>query len=137
MQAQWILLVLEDGLFPDEGICCAVKLAKRMNCSVSILMLPGAVNIDDTKETDIQSQMDDTIKAMVAEGVHAEGNFIYGDKASAFLKHLAMNPSLKAIVWGSNGEIETKTKKKKAPYWFTKVKSSIQCPVVRPELKTK
>lgn len=135
MSAQWILLVLEDGLFPDESICCAIKLAKRMNCAVSILMLPGNSIDENAKEADDHPLMKHAIDSIIAEGVHAEGDLKYGDKASAFLKYLALTPSVRAIVWGGNQEIEGKSIKKKDAYWFAKVKSSIQCPVVRPMLK--
>ncbi|MBU0993159.1 MAG: hypothetical protein KJ737_11755 [Proteobacteria bacterium] len=137
MSARWILLVLEDGLFPDESICYAIKFARRMACAISVLMLAGNTSDGDEYHSDMQDTMKHTVDNIIAEGIPAEGNFAYGDKASAFLKHLALNPSLTAIVWGGNEEIGKVTVKKKGDYWFTKVKSSIQCPVVRPEVKDK
>ena len=108
-----------------------------MACAISVLMLAGNTSDGDEYHSDMQDTMKHTVDNIIAEGIPAEGNFAYGDKASAFLKHLALNPSLTAIVWGGNEEIGKVTVKKKGDYWFTKVKSSIQCPVVRPEVKDK
>jgi len=137
MPAKWILLVLEDGLFPDESICYAIKLANRMDCSISILMLLDNTSDEVERNTVIQNMMKHTIDMILSEGVHAKGNFAHGDKASAFLKHLALNPSLSAIVWGGNEDIGKVPMKKKGDYWFAKVKSYVQCPVVRPKIKAK
>jgi len=137
MTAKWMLLVLEDGLFPDEIIYYAIKLAKRMDCSISILMLSVNTSDEIKRDASIQTIMKNTIDMILGEGIHAEGNFAHGDKASAFLKHLALNPPLSAIVWGGNEDIGKGPIKKKGDYWFAKVKSSVQCPVVRPEIKAK
>lgn len=137
MSGHWILLVLEDNLFPEESLCCAVKLAKRMNAWVSILMLPGKVVDAPPYDGEFDIMMKEAVERIVMEGVHAEGEFKYGDKASAFLKHLAIKPSLRAIVWGGSYGIEAKSMKKRENHWFLKVKSAIQCPVVRPVLKAK
>ncbi len=138
MPGQWILLVLEDNLFPEESLCCAVKLAKRMNAWVSILMLPGTKPTDrQPHERDLDIMMREAVDRVITEGIHAEGAFKYGDKASAFLKHLAMMPSLRAIVWGGKYEIGVRFMRKRENHWFAKVKSAIQCPVVRPVLKVK
>ncbi len=137
ISVQWIFLILEDGLFPHESICHAIKLAKRINCSISVLMLADYTDEGFEGKTDEQDMMQHTLDMITAEGIHAQGAFGYGDKASEFLKHLALKPSLSAIVWGGNEGIGKGQIKKKGDYWFTKIKSTIPCPVVRPTIKDK
>lgn len=137
MPTRWILLILEDGRFPDESIGYAVKLAKRMSSAISILMLYSYEGADEDEEVNGQDMLKHIMETITAEGLHVEGNIATGNKASSFLKHLALNPSLSAIVWGGNKEIGRRHMKKKEDSWFSKVKSSIQCPVVMPSMKDK
>ena len=134
---RWILLVLEDGLFPGERISYTVKLAKRMGCAISILMLPG----NSLQETGIHGEeaemMMHTLDMINGDGVYAKGVIMPGDKASAFLKHLALTGSLTIIVWGGQEEIEKGINRKNKDAWFTKVKSAIECPVVIPAAKAR
>lgn len=137
MPTKWILLLLEDGIFNPESTCYAIKLAKRIGCSVSVLMLVDHIAGKSGKDTDDPDVLRQTLDMITAAGIHARGHFGYGDKASEFLKHLALNPSLVTIVWGGREGFVTGQKKKKTDHWFTKVKSTIQCPVIRPAIKEK
>ena len=135
MTTQWILLVLEDGQLPDECICYSIKLAKRMECSISVLMLSNhSTRQNDSEIKDVLMPVLDTIRS---EGINTNGDVVTGDKASSFLKHLARMPSISAIVWGGRQSIGREGMKQKGDNWFSKVKSSIQCPVVKPEVKDK
>ncbi len=137
MSAKWILLILEDGVFHEESVCYAIKLAQRMSCSISVLML--VANTDGTSEACSSEReiFEETLKIISAKGIDVMGKIRCGDKASEFLKHLASNPSFETIVWGGGEEIVAEHHVKKAAHWFTKVKSTIQCPVVRPTIKDK
>ncbi len=137
MPTRWILLVLEDGRFPDESIGYTVKLAKRMNSAISILMLYSYEQADNLEKHDGTNMLKHVMDTITTEGIHVEGHIATGNKASSFLKHLAINPSLSAIVWGGNRGIGTRQAKKIEDTWFSKVKSSIQCPVVMPSIKNK
>ena len=134
---RWILLVLEDGLFPGERISYTVKLAKRMGCAISILMLPG----NSLQQTGIHGEaaemMMHTLDMIKGDGVYVKGVIMPGDKASAFLKHLALTGSLTIIVWGGQEDIEKGTSKRNKDSWFTKVKSAVACPVVMPAAKAR
>lgn len=134
MPGRWILLVLEDGIFSKESVCYAVKLAKRMDCAISVLMLTG--NSSESLENDfLHDTINHAIQMIESEGVSAEGTSSHGDKASVFLKHLALNSSMSAIVWGGSEEIDKPSVRKKGNSWFAKVKSSVLCPVVQPHIK--
>ena len=137
MPTQWILLILEDGQFPDESIDYAIKLAKRMDCSISILMLYDNTIGKMKKKMNGRDMLKHVVDMIIAEGIQAEGHVAIGNKASTFLKHVAFHPPLSTIVWGGNMEIDAGQMKKKEDYWFSKVKSAIQCPVVRPTIKHK
>ena len=134
---RWILLVLEDGLFPGERISYTVKLAKRMRCAISILMLPGNHLSETGMGGGEEEMMMHTLNMINGDGVYAKGVIMRGDKASAFLKHLALAGSLTIIVWGGQEDIEKGIAKKSKDAWFTKVKSAVQCPVVRPAAKSR
>ena len=135
MTAQWILLVLEDGQLPDECICYSIKLARRLECSISVLML--GKHSGEEEDSDMSVSLASVLDIIRSEGIDAEGDVVCGDKASAFLKHLARTPTLSAIVWGCREPIGKEGLKHKGDNWFGKVKSSVQCPVVRPEIKNK
>ena len=136
MTEKWILLVFEDGIFPEESICYAIKLAERIDCSISMLMLK--TNEDETSQDEIleRERIQKIVDKMKAKGVMARGEVCYGDKASEFIKHLTSIPTLTTIVWGGREGILPDDGKKKADRWFLKVKSNVRCPVVRPSLRS-
>lgn len=135
MAKQWILLVMEDGVFHEESVCYAIKLAHRIHCSVSVLML-GANTENETEETNNAQQVFKKIMNLIkAENISTRGKIRYGDKASEFLKHLADNPSFLTIVWGGEEKTLSGRNKRKTDYWFAKIKTNIRCPVIRPTVK--
>jgi hypothetical protein len=137
MSLKWILLVLEDGVFRDESVCYAIKLAERINCSISVLMLVDNSDYEADKLNNSGKIIQIVLGIIRAKGINTMGKIRYGDKASEFIKHLALNSQLEAIIWGGKEESITGSKKKKSEHWFAKVKSNVPYPVVRPEIRDK
>ncbi len=137
ISSKWILLVLEDGVFREESVYYAIKLAERINCSVSVLMLVANPDYEADKLNNGEEIIEIVLGIIKARGINTIGEIRYGDKASEFIKHLALNSQLKAIVWGGKEESITGSKKKKSEHWFAKVKSNVPYPVVRPEIRDK
>lgn len=132
-----ILLVLENGVVDSAIVDYAVKLAKRMDCIISILML---VSYD--RENTIDDDLGE--KALIAAGVHIKNEGLtvnhdirQGDKASEFLKYIAVAPTIAAIIWGSDGDIVTGRRRKKSEHWFEKVRPHITYPIVTPRTRAK
>lgn len=132
---KWILLVLEDGAFHAESVYYAINLAKRIDCSISVLMLAANAECDSEGLNSEQGIVKKILKAIRAEKVNVQAKIRYGDKASEFLKHLAGSPSFAATVWGGKEEFVAGRNKIKKKHWFSKIKANIRCPVVRPTIK--
>jgi len=135
MAIRWILLVLEDGIFREESVCYAIKLARRIDCSVSALMLVANIGRDPSNEGNEKLVLAKIISMIKAENINTRGLIRYGDKASEFLKHLADNPSFLTIVWGGEEKTFSGRNMKKTDAWFSKIKTNIRCPVIRPTVK--
>jgi hypothetical protein len=135
MPVKWILLVLEDETFRLESVYYAVNLAKRTDCSVSVLMLIEHSDANNARTTDEPEMVEDVIDMLKAEGVNAQGISRHGDKASGLLKHLAAYSSFEAIIWDGKDEITSKHSIKKPDHWLAKIRTTIQCPVVSPAKK--
>jgi hypothetical protein len=134
---KWILLVLEDGEFREESVYYAIKLAERINCSVSVLMLVANSDYEADKLNNGEKIIEIVLGIIRSKGINTMGKIRYGDKASEFIKHLALNSQIEAIVWGGKEESITRSKKKKSEHWFAKVKSNVPYPVVMPEIRDK
>jgi len=135
MSVKWILLVMEDETFRLESVFYTVNLAKRIDCSVSALMLTEHSDDKKAQITSEQDVIEDVIDMIKAQGVSAQGISRHGDKASALLKHLAAYSSFEAIIWGGKEEITAKHSIKKPDHWLAKIRTTIQCPVVSPAKK--
>ena len=131
----WILLLLEDGVFHKESVYYAINLAKRIGCSISVLMLMANAAHESEGLNNEQKIVKKIINAIKAEKINIQAKIKYGDKASEFLKHLASKPSFAATVWGGREEFVAGHNFKKKDHWFLKIKANIQCPVVRPTAK--
>jgi len=137
MSMKWILLIVEDETFRTESVNYAVNLAKRINCSISVLML--TTNKDQAgnpfiSEPEIVKKVLNIIKA---KGVNTQGISRSGDKASELLKHLTTYPSFEAVIWGGKEKISLEHSRKKTDHWLAKIKTTIQCPVINPTKKRK
>ncbi len=135
MSVKWILLVMEDEAFRAESVLYTVNLAKRINCSVSVLMLTENSDDRDDSSTDKQDNVEKTLDMIKAEGVYVQGMTRHGDKASALLKHLATYPSFEAMIWGGKQELTSKHGLKRPDHWLAKIRTMIQCSVVSPTKK--
>ena len=132
---RWVLLVIEDETFKTESISYAINLAKRIDCSISVLMLtenPDSERYPLANESEIIKKILHMIKA---EGVPVQGTSKHGDKASGLLKHLASYSSFEAIIWGGKEAIVSKHIPKKPAHWLGKIKATIRCPVISPTKK--
>ena len=135
MSDKWILLLLEDGVFYEESLYYAINLAKRIDCSISVLMLVANNARGSEGLKNEQKIVKKIINAIKAEKINTQSKIRYGDKASEFLKHLAGSPSFAATVWGGEEEFAAVRNKTKKKHWFSKIKANIRCPVVRPTIK--
>jgi len=132
---QWMLLLFEDGIIHNESVQFALEFAKRMQYSILILMLAEYLVGDLVKFQEIESNLAQTGEIFKQEGIRIQSEIRRGDKASQFLKHMAVNSAPMAIVWGSDEKIETGKRRKKTDHWFSKVRSQIQCPIVAPRAR--
>lgn len=131
-----ILLVLENGTADVAMVRYAMELARRMDCVVSMLMLipyetghPG-----NTGHHQAFNHAVTQLKSKNLSGLH---DIRYGDKASEFIKYIAVAPTLAAIIWGSDGDIVTGRRRKKSEHWFEKVRPHIHVPIVTPRTRAK
>jgi hypothetical protein len=137
MSKKWILLVLEDGTFHEESVFYAINLAKRIDCSISVLMLLKNAERAPEELDSKRRIVKEILKVIRAEKVNAQAKIRYGNKASEFLKHLAGNPSFAAAVWDGKKDFVSGCNIKKGEHWFAKIKANIRCPIVRPTVKDK
>lgn len=130
---------MEDETFRADSICYAVNLAKRIDCSISVLMLlPNANDDSENVKSKPKRNCIETVLDMIREEeINTQGTSRYGDKASGLLKHLTTYPSFEAIIWGGKEEIASKHNIKRSDHWLTKIRSSIRCPVISPTKKYK
>jgi len=135
MATQWILLVMEDGVFHEESVCYAIKLAHRIHCSVSVLMLAANTENEPGIINNAQQVLKKIMHLIKAKNITTQGRIRCGDKASELLKHLADNPSFLTIVWGGEEKTLSGRNMKKKDDWFAKIKTNIRCPVIRPTVK--
>jgi K+-sensing histidine kinase KdpD len=128
-----LLLVLEDDAMSETTTRYAIKLAKRMDCSLSVLILSA---FKDETAFDLKRQqrlIDDVQGILEDESAKGLVAFRPGDKASQLLKHIALTPSVKAIVWRGDEDIVAGRRPKMSAHWFAKVRSHIACPIIIPE----
>lgn len=128
-----LLLVLEENAMSATTTRYAIELAKRMNCSLSVLILAAFKNetTDDLKEH--QQLIDDVKGLLQTESAKGLIELRQGDKASQLLKHIALTPAIKAIVWSGDEDIVSGRRLKMSEHWFAKVRSHIVCPIIIPE----
>lgn len=132
-----LLLVLEDQAMSAATTRYAVKLAKRMNCSLSVLILSAFKDEtadDSKKQLRLIRDVEATLEAESAKGAVA---LRQGDKASQLLKHIALTRALKAIVWRGDEDIMAGRRPKMSEHWFAKVRSHVGCPIIIPERITR
>ncbi|MBT4263639.1 MAG: hypothetical protein HN580_14430 [Deltaproteobacteria bacterium] len=127
---------MEDETFRTESVYYAVNLAKRINCSASVLMLTEYSDDENARFASKQKIVEKILDLIRAEGVSAQGISRYGDKASGLLKHLATYSSFEAIIWGGKKEITSKHNMQGPDHWLAKIRKTIRCPVVSPTKKT-
>jgi len=126
---------MEDDAFRSESISYAVNLAKRMDCSISVLMLAENSESKNGHREGKEETIELILTLIKAEGVAVQGISRHGDKASGLLKHLASYPSFEAIIWGGIEKISSKHQKKNSDHWLAKIQSTIRCPIVSPTKK--
>lgn len=134
-ETRHILLVLENGIAEMAKVRYAVELARRMDCVVSILMLiPYETKLIGGGG---HHAFNHAVAMLEDEGLSGHHDIRYGDKASEFIKFIAVAPTLAAIIWGSDGDIVTGRRRKKSEHWFEKVRPHIHTPIVTPRTRAK
>ncbi|GAB6096548.1 hypothetical protein JCM14469_28010 [Desulfatiferula olefinivorans] len=128
-----ILLVLENGVIDAAVVDYAVKLARRMDGALSLVMLVPR---------DMASGLWETALAEAGERVRRDGQggcheIRRGAQASELLKYIAVAPAIAAIIWGGDGDILTGRRRRKSEHWFEKVRPLITCPLVTPRTRAK
>jgi hypothetical protein len=126
------LVIFEDRIIRKDTMLYSLQLARRMEGSLSILML------HDQPEPSEQDNLQKEIAEML-EGFSSEEMVLlevrHGDKASELLKYLALAPSFHTVVWGGDGSVLREARRGKKEHWFAKVAQSISCPIVTPMSK--
>ncbi len=126
------MVLFEDGKIRKEAILYAVELARRLESTVSVLMLMT----DSQQEAKglIENNLDAVLETIKKNGIPAKKNIRYGDKTSELLKFLAADHHLSVIVWGSNDNVITK-RGGKPGHWLTKAAGLVGCSIVSPIIK--
>lgn len=127
-----IMVLFEDGKIRKETVLYAVELARRMESSLSILMLMS--DMDSEAKGLEESKLQSIVESIESYGIPAKREIRYGDKTSELLKFLASDHHPSTIVWGSNDNVITK-RGAKPGHWLTKAARHVGCSIVSPIIK--
>jgi hypothetical protein len=125
--APGVLIVFDDCRVRDDSMRYALELAKRLDCHLSALVLPGAGAEDGTSA---RACLDAIRQAGSAEGVEVQPSVCDGDPASVLLKFLATHPPFRALVWGGDAVVVAAHPYGGGRHWFGRIRGQIRCPVV-------
>jgi hypothetical protein len=129
-----LLIVFDDARLHDESMRYAIELAKRLDCGLSALVLPGE---SADRSVGTASGFDAVRQVARAEGVDLELDLCEGDPPSLLLKYLATHPPLRALVWGGDAAVVSAHPQGGGRHWFGRVRRQIRCPVVTAEASTR
>jgi len=122
-----VLVVFDDFCLREESRRHAIELAKRLDCSLLALALPGGKNHDSAKA---RACLDPLRRDAEAAGVELSVALCEGDPASVLLKLLATHPPFRALVWGGDAAVVAAHPYGGGRHWFGRVRGQIRCPVV-------
>jgi len=126
------MVLFEDDKIRKETISYAVELARRLESGICVLMLMADGKIESKRG--IERNLHTVLETIKKHGIATKGEIRCGDKTSEFLKFLALNHRLSAIVWGSNDNVITKHGGKSG-HWLTRAARHLECSIVSPTIK--
>ncbi len=127
-----LLIVFDDARLHDESMRYALELAKRLDCGLSALVLPGEASAGGVEAA---SGLDAVRQVADAEGVDLVLDLYEGDPPSLLLKYLATHPPFRALVWGGDAAVVSAHPHGGGRHWFGRVRRQIRCPVVTSEVR--
>jgi hypothetical protein len=125
--ANCVLIVFDEFRVRDDSLRKAIELAKRLDCCLSALVLPGGDAHDDPRA---EACLDAIREACRAAGVYVQPELVDGDPSSALLKYLATHPPFRAVVWGGDELVVSTHPYGGGRHWFGSVRRQIRCPLV-------
>jgi hypothetical protein len=128
------LVIFEDGSIREDALHYAVELTRRMDGSLSVLILNDSQA--ERMEERHRREFDSVVKKLSWEGIQGPADIRYGDKASELLKFIALAPSFHTLIWGGEDHVLKAHRSKKRGHWFVKVAKDVGCPIVTPVIKS-
>ncbi len=129
-----LLVIFEDGSIRKGVLHYAVELARRMDGSLSVLILNDSQS--EPMEARHRREFDNTVQKLSWEGIQGPADIRYGDKASELLKFIALAPPFHTLIWGGEDHVLKTHRLKKKGHWFTKIAKDVGCPIVTPVIKS-
>ncbi len=127
------LVIFEDGSIREDALHYAVELTRRMDGSLSVLILNDSQS--EYSEERHKWEFDTVVQKLSWEGIQGPADIRYGDKASELLKFIALAPSFHTLIWGGEDQVLKAQRPKKKGHWFAKVAKDVGCPIVTPVIK--
>ena len=122
-----VLVVFDEIRLRKESRRHAIELAKRLDCCLLALALPGGRSSDQARA---KACLDPLCREAEAEGIEVKVSLSDGDPASVLLKLLATHPPFRALVWGGDAAVVTSHPYGGGRHWFGRIRDQIRCPVV-------
>jgi hypothetical protein len=132
-------MVLFDSLsIREDAVQYSIELAKRMDYSLVILVVL-ALDSEDVRypndfEVRVREALEGPMMSAGQAGISVEAEIRMGDPASELMKFLAGLRSVDTIIWG--GHLDMGTHRLNKAHWFTRMKDTLECPVVVPSRKS-
>jgi hypothetical protein len=127
------LVIFEDGSIREDAIHYAVELTRRMDGSLSVLILNDSES--EHMAARHKREFDRVVQKLSWEGILGPADIRYGDKASELLKFIALAPAFHTLIWGGEDHVLKAYRSKKKGHWFAKVAKDVGCPIVTPVIK--
>ena len=129
-----ILVLFEDHIIRKESVQYSIELAQRMRMPVALLMLVSNESNAALSEDDMDQEL---LEPFHRAHINVSKEVRYGDKATEFLKYLAVNSSLEVIVWGSDEKMVGKLGAGKSHLWLNRMTELLPCTIVSPVSRKK
>ena len=132
-------MVLFDSLsVREDAVQYSIELAKRMDYSLVILVVLALdsddVGYPDDFEVRVREALEGPMMSAEQAGISVEAEIRVGDPTSELMKFLAGLRSVDTIIWG--GHLDVGTPRLNKAHWFTRMKDTLECPVVVPSRKS-
>jgi len=132
------IMVLFDCLsIREEPVQYSIELAKRMDCSLSVLVLLSLDSEEVLEADDLETRADRALQGALDSarraGVEVEAEVRAGSPSSELMKFLAGARSVRTVVWGGAPSCGDPMPDKS--HWLSRMKDMLSCPVVVPSRK--